>query len=265
MIGTVGAVAELVPHAILAFPSVSLFLSGDKRLEILGTFDRLHHAPFRFAGAVVPEFCVDYLQLVGHAKRLAGVLLNRGVLGYVIVDFLLYKEADSLKLMGYDIRINAFPSFLFATYITLCAGFNQASGRVSVLRHVNEGKGTTTRYVVVQNAVSHPGFGCIGLKEVRKICYAEGLFFDLLNRTGFKLLFFDIPGKGKNFMLTATSAPETVLVNAEKNYAFLVKVLGQKAGSDSGSSLANGLQAVRRFKERILVDQGMVEVPIARG
>jgi hypothetical protein len=57
----------IVPELVLTFLSVSVFLSGDKRLEILGIFHRLHHAPFRFAGAVMPEYCVDDLELVGHA------------------------------------------------------------------------------------------------------------------------------------------------------------------------------------------------------
>jgi hypothetical protein len=87
----------IVPGLVLTFPSVSLFLSGDKRLEILGTFDRLHHAPLRFAGAVGPEFCVDCLQLIGHAKRLGGVLLNKGIPSYVIVDFVLYGEGQGQR------------------------------------------------------------------------------------------------------------------------------------------------------------------------
>jgi hypothetical protein len=265
MIETVGAVGELVPQSVLAFPSVALLLSGDKKLEVIGTFDRLHHSPFRFAGAIVPEFCVDYLQLVGHAKRLGGVLLNKGTIGYVIVDFLLYRETDGLKVMGYDIRINAFPSLLFSSYLTLCAGFNPSTGKMVLLRHVGEGQPTTARYAIVQNAVTHPGLGMISMKDIRKACYGDGMFFDLLHRTGFKMVFFDIPGKGKNFTLTATASAENTLVQAERNYQFLVRLFGQKAGTNSGRTLANGLQAVRRFRDRIFLDQSLEEVPLPRG
>jgi hypothetical protein len=102
----------------------------------------------------------------------------------------------------------------------LSADFNQTSGRVSVLRHVNEGQRSEVRYAVIQNGSTHPGFGCISMKDLKQICYEEGLFFDVLQRTGFKMIFFDIPGKWKNSVLTVTNAPETALGTSERNYSF---------------------------------------------
>jgi hypothetical protein len=261
MIETVGAVAELVPRIILAFPSVSLLLSGDRRIQIVGTFDRIHSAPFKFSGAVIPEYCLDYQELVGHARRLGGVLLNHGVVGYVTIDFLLYQDDEGLKMIGYDIRINSFPSLLMSAYMTLCAGFNQETGKMLLLKHVGEAVVNPARHVVIQNAVTHPGMGLVAMKDIKRTCFAEGMFFDLLNRTGFKMVFFDIPVKGKNFVLSAAVTPELALLNAERGWAFLLKLFGQKAGTDGASTLANGLQGIRRYRERLFV-QGRVPVPL---
>jgi hypothetical protein len=71
--------------------------------------------------------------------------------------------------------------------------------------------------------------------------------FDLLQRTGFKIVFVEINGNGKTCVLTATSSPETARGTAETNYSFLLKVLG------------NGVFAIRIF-----IDQGLEEVPIPR-
>jgi hypothetical protein len=261
MIEGVGGVAELVPAIVIAFPSVSLLLTGDKKLEIVGTFDRMHYAPFRFAGAVVPDCCLEHIELVGHAKRVGGLLLNKVILGYVMIDFMLYRDDGGLKLMGYDIRLNAFPSFLMSTYMTLCAGFNAESGRVVLLRHVGEGTARPIRHVVVQNAVTHAGLGLVSMKDIRKTCYAEGIFFDLLNRTGFRMVFFDMPTKGKNFVLQAAANPEAALLHAERSYTFLLKLFAQKAGTDGISTLANGLLAIRKFRERVFVEQ-KIPVPL---
>jgi hypothetical protein len=192
---------------------------------------------------------------VGHANRVGGLLLNKGVAGYVIIDFMLYQDDGGQKLMGYDIRLNAFPSLLMSTYMTLCAGFNAESGRVVLLRHVGEGVAHPSRHIVVQNAVTHPGLGLVSMKDIRKTCYAEGLFFDVLNRAGFRMMFFDMPTKGKNFVLQAAVNPEAALLHAERSYTFLLKLFGQKAGTDGISTLANGLLAIRKFRERVFVEQ----------
>jgi hypothetical protein len=250
-IGVVGGIAEIVPAMVLCFPSVSLFLSGDKKIEIVGTFDRLHHAPYRFAGAIVPDACLEHQELIGHAKRVAGVLLKKGIIGFVIIDFLLYQdESDALMLMGFDIRINAYPSLLFSTYMTTCCGFNPETGKMSMLKTVGDPHGKAARYAMIVNSLSHPGMGYFSMKDIRKHCHNEGLFFDLLTRTGFKMLFFDGPSKGKNFALFSSPSPELALHQMEKALTFLLRLFGPKAGRDGNSSLANATQAIRAFRER---------------
>jgi hypothetical protein len=183
-------------------------------------------------------------------------------MGYVCVDFMMYRDGSDLKLMGYDIRMNAFPSLVFSCYLTLCAGFNQMTGKMSVLRQAMEVHQNSTRYAFVQNSIGHPGFSRISVKDVRKICYGEGMFFDLLHRTGFRMVFFDIPGKNQNFALTASENVESTLMNAERNHGFLLRLLGQKSGITGISSLANSLIAMRQFRERVFLSKGLVEVPL---
>jgi hypothetical protein len=59
---------------------------------------------------------------------------------------------------------------------------------------------------------------------------------------------------------TATN-PEIALLHAEKSYTFLVKFFAQKAGIDGIRTLTNGLLAIRKFRERVFVEQ-KIPVPL---
>jgi hypothetical protein len=249
-INLVGAIAEIVPFEVLAFPCVALFLSGDSRIDVIGTYDRLHHDPFQFSAALVPECCVDFRELLGHAKSVGSVLLKRGVIGFVNVDFMVFEENGHLMLMGFDIRINTYPSLLMSTFVTTCSGYNPETGKLAITRHIGEPAADATRHVVIMNSVTHPGMGCFSMRDIRKHCHGEGLFFDLLTRTGFKLMFFDVPGNAKNFAIMSAISPEMALLQMETAMAFLLRTFGPKAGHDGACSLTNGIRAVRKFRER---------------
>jgi hypothetical protein len=219
-------------------------------MDVIGTFDRIHLTPYRFGCSIVPACSVDYVELVSHARMVGSVLLKRGVVGYVMIDFMVYKDTKALRILGYDVRINAYPSLLYNTYMTLCAGFNEETGKMNILKNIGDGL-KPSRWAVVQSAVSHPGLGGICMKDIKRICFDQGMFFDLFLRTGFKFMFFDSPAKGKNFAITAALSPETALKQMEKSYSFLVKMFGQKVGSDTGSSMARSLLGIRKYLERI--------------
>ena len=251
MVESVGGMVETMPSVIHSFPSVALMLSGDKKMKVLGTFDRLNHAPHRFAGAIVPSSSVDQLELMSYAKMVGGILMKRNVMGYVIVDFIAYKDRDVTHILGYDIRINAYPSLLYNVYFTLCAGFNAENGKMVLLKNVGDPSINPVRAAIVQNAVTHPGMGMMPVKEIRRKCFEQGIFFDLLNRTGFKIQYFDGTSKGKNFALMSAASAESALKLMEKTYSFLNKMFGHKNGGDGNSTLSLALQAIRRYRERV--------------
>jgi hypothetical protein len=158
---------------------------------------------------------------MSQAKMVGSVLLKRGVMGYVIVDFMVYKDRHSLRLLGYDVRINAYPSLMIRTDFSLRAGFNEKTGTMIVLKNVGDAS-KCYRWVVIQNAVDHPGMGGFAMKEIRKMCFGQGMFFDLLTRTGFKLVFFESPSKARNFALTSALSPQAALKLMEKKKRILI-------------------------------------------
>ena len=252
MIESVGGMVEAIPSGVPTFPSVALLLSGDKKMKVLGTFERLPHSPFRFAGCIIPASYEDPIELITQAKMVGGILMKYNVMGYVVIDFIAYNDNESSKLIGYDIRVNAYPSMLFSAFLTLGADFNVENGKLMLLKDIGDPWFSPTRYAFVQTSVTHPGMGTMSIKEVRKACHDEGLFFDVLNRTGFRIQFLESPGRGKNITLMSAFTQEKALQLMERAYTSLTRYFGQRAGNDTNSTLACGLQAIRRYQERFL-------------
>lgn len=254
MVQQVGGMIEAMPPIIYSFPSVACLLSGDKKISVIGTFDRLHYMPYHFAASLIPSISVNQKELVARAKQVASVLTKKGVVGHVIVDFLAYNNGLEIDFTGFDIRTNAYPAHLYSAYMTLCSGYNEETGRMVLLKNIGENCEKAQRYCIIQSCVTHPGMQLVGMNDIRKSCFTEGLFFDLLNRTGFKFVFFDTPSKGKGFTLTSATSAFTALSLMIKAYSYLMKFFGMKAGTDSNSSLANGYVSMKEFKRRVFPD-----------
>jgi hypothetical protein len=56
----------------------------------------------------------------------------------------------------------------------------------------------------VQTDLTHDGLLVVGSGELKKGAYEQGLMFDQLNRTGFRILLFQNPSEGKGFALSAS-------------------------------------------------------------
>lgn len=280
-IKNVGAMIEAVPEIVHSFPSVSLFLTGNE-IRVIGTFDRLYNAPFRFTCNLVPCVSFDSEELLAMAKQVGAVLLKKKIIGYVVVDFLTFKEEDEIRILGFDIRLNSYPSVLSTAYMNLCCGYSPEKNKMLLLNSVNceslvqsrsssrsgirktvfsvsgksstsfdDGKINAKRFAVIHNCITHPGLQLVSTKELKKVCFSQGLMFDLLNRTGFRMVFFDSPAEGKGFSISAGTTPTIALDKMEKSYSFLLRYLGQKVGSDATSSIAHSLISIRHFKSRV--------------
>lgn len=269
----VGATIDAIPSHIHSFPTVSLFLTGDE-IRIVGTFDRLYYAPFRFICNFIPSVSIDHQELITLAKQVGAILLRKKVIGYVMIDFLAFKEDEAIKILGYDIRLNAYPSAVFTAYINLCCGYDPEKNKMLILNSVNcdatstasssntyrSGRYSTApngsrscakRFSVVHKCLTHPALPVVSSKELKKACFNSGLMFDLRNRTGFRIVFYDTPGEGKGFALSSSITPTLALDKMEKAYSFLLRYLGAKVGSDAGSSIAQTLTSIRHFKSKI--------------
>ncbi|KAH0791693.1 IQ calmodulin-binding motif family protein [Histomonas meleagridis] len=247
-----GATIEAIPPNIRSFPSVSLLLTGNE-IRVIGTFDRIHHSPFSFSSILIPSISVDGTHLIGLSRQVGSVLMRKGVLGYVIIDFLSYVEENEIRLIGYDIRLNSYPNSLYTAYFTLCAGFDSQRNKMLLLNNIKTTEKTFKRFAIVQSQISHPGLAMMSINETKQCLFNKGFMFDLLNRVGFRIQFFGAPYEGKGLAICAATSANVALQRMIKIYEELLKILGKKAGCDGESSIAKALIGLRNYKERVFM------------
>jgi hypothetical protein len=221
---------------------------------VIGTFDRIHYAPFRFAANLVLAVSVHSFQLVRMGRQVSSCLMKKGIIGYVMVDFLAFFEEGETRIIGFDIRLNLYPEILTIAYFNLCCGYDQSQNRMLMIRSVHSDLRRKRRFAVIQTELTHAGFSVVGSGELKKAAYGQGLMFDLLNRTGFRILFYESPSEGKAFAISAGQTVEAALAGMEKGCTFLLRFLGQKIASESNSSIAQSVVGIRHFRTRICGD-----------
>lgn len=251
MIPKLGATGEAVPTVVRSFASVCVIVTGTE-IRVVGTYDRMHFQPFRFGASLVPAVSCNSQELIVKARQVATVLLKRGAIGHATIDFLVYSEENNpASIIGFDVRVNSYPASLNMAFLACCAGFDEKSGKMKLMKGVGDIYGRKSRFVVVHNGLTHPGMSMIGTKDLKAQMFSEGLIFDLLQRTGFKLLFLSAPVDGRNTAIASAVTPENALSLMEKAYTYMLKVLSPKSGGDLESSISSALIGMRHFKTRI--------------
>jgi hypothetical protein len=194
---------------------------------------------------------VDPDELIVSARQVGAVLLTKGILGYVAVDFMSFTEDGEPRLIGFDIRLNCYPGVLSTAFLNLVSGYDPDANRLLTLNSLHSGIRRARRYAVIQNGLSHPAMAVVGAQDIRKHLYNNGMMFDLLTRTGFRIVFYEAPAEGKGFALSSGQTIESALRTMEQAYTVMLRYLGQKVGRESSSSIAQAIIGIRRFKSRI--------------
>lgn len=247
-----GATIEAVPNIVHSFPSVALLLTGNE-IRVIGTYDRMHHSPFRFGALIAPSVSVNGQELVSMGRAVGSELMKRGVIGYVTADFMAFHDKNVVRIFGFGIRLNSYPAALQLAYCSLCAGYSEQKNKIVLLR--NNGQETsiskTTRYVVIHTGLTHLALNEFGSKDIKRAFFNHGFMFDLVNRTGFRIQFLDSPPEGRSFSFASSTTPETCIALFEKSYEFIVRLLSQKCPSDD-NSISRALISARHYHTRVL-------------
>ncbi|KAJ3167842.1 hypothetical protein HK101_011695 [Irineochytrium annulatum] len=83
--------ASLNPHPNRS-PSVFLYIEPDGNAVLLGTADQICTRPYEFWGTIVPQESCAAEELMAAAENVAAACYNRGVIGYVSIDFVVWDD-----------------------------------------------------------------------------------------------------------------------------------------------------------------------------
>lgn len=180
----VGGLIEACPQVITGSPSINLFISPDGRVTILNSHDQFFSQPYSFAGALFPQTSVPFPALRDASLAVARQLAGRGVIGFVGIDYVVFKEGNDLRLWACDINIrptdtcNSYRFFNFALQGT----FDQMTGEYRTPAGPNNTP--VPRIYAMADFLNQPSLATIQYNVFFGLCRQRGITFDLQEKVG---------------------------------------------------------------------------------
>lgn len=102
----VGGVIEAVPPAHVDSPSVNLLIEPGGNITIHSTHDHIFSPEYTYVGASFPQVSANNKALVGAATAVAQICKDKGMVGYVSVDFVSFRDSQGgERLWAIDLNI----------------------------------------------------------------------------------------------------------------------------------------------------------------
>ncbi len=218
-VGAEGAIVEeLVRDEPMVSPSVQLRITPGGEYEVVSTHDQVLGGPegHVYLGCRFPADPDYRLEIVENARRVAGVLAAKGVMGSFGIDFLVAHGpgGNHVYLSEINLRMGGTTHPYWMARLATGGEYDAATGELMV-------KGEPRRYVATDNLKDPSLVGCRPADVIRAVDRA-GLAFDPSTASGVTLhLLGALPGHGK--MGAVCIAP--TLDEAETMHAELVAAL----------------------------------------
>jgi len=200
-----GGVVEPCPNWAIGSPSVNVFIAPDGAVDVLSTHEQIFTDSYRFIGAAFPQSSVPHAVFQDAALTVARTCAEEGLMGYLGIDFLAFRQEGKLKLQAVELnpRMTATQSsFELFRFVTGGGTFNARSGTYIVPAMVDK-KGDTVsssvkatldenllsiisrrRYYVMNDFLAHPGLKVQQYTSFFNRCRLAGVFFDMGSAAG---------------------------------------------------------------------------------
>ncbi len=203
-----GAIVEEVVRADdLRSPSVQLQISPTGEVEVLSTHDQILGGPENqvYLGCRFPARPEYRLAILAEARKVAAVMVARGVTGVFGIDFLVDGDPDEggrVTLSEINLRMGGTTHPFWMVRLATGGTYDQESGELRVPG------GEARSYVATDNIKSAQLVGCRPAEVIARIDEA-GLAYEPSTRCGVTLhLLGALPGAGKMGVTCIAATPE---------------------------------------------------------
>ncbi len=218
-VGVHGAIVEeLARSEGLRSPSVQLQVSPTGEVEVLSTHDQILGPPHNqvYLGCRFPARADYRLAIQSEARKVADVLVSRGVTGAFGIDFLV--EGEQIRLSEINLRMGGTTHPFWMARLATGGAYDQESGELRLPG------GDARCYVATDNLKFSGLVGCRPGEVIERIDRA-GLAFDPSTAAGVTLhLLGALPGAGKMGMTCIAATPD----DADELYRQVLQTLGGK-------------------------------------
>ena len=203
----VGGVIEAVPPAAVDSPSVNLLIDPTGEVSVHSTHDHMFTADYHYVGATFPQQTANRRALNGASLAVGKVCAEKGIIGYVSVDFVSFRDSDGQqRLWAIDLNIGVHDTAVsFEMFRFLTNGhFNpnlgtyyadvQGGGRGGGSQPVGAGAGVQgeeggdddggVRCYAVSDMTYHPNLATVQYNVFFNLCRLKGVHFDLEDKLG---------------------------------------------------------------------------------
>ncbi|CAH8636947.1 unnamed protein product [Schistosoma rodhaini] len=247
--------------------SVVIAILPNKTVRIVASGDQLHSEDkFYTWGETIPMSSVTPLWVNNLSMGLGSLMANKGVVGYVNIDFLTFIHPEKNEQIlwitdikpGYTDLLAMTQLVLFATNTTF--EINQSTGEHQIIakpptilleKMINKSqeiqKDKFKRYAVVSTRLHHSNLSMIQYSVFFKICKANYIGYNLKDRQG---ILFSPMDSYRRDRLALVSISES-LEEALKKFGSTLKILHKEVSTPNMTGISN-FQSVINEMEQIL-------------
>jgi len=183
-----GGVLEAVPGDVVGSPTAHLFIHPSGKVELTCVQEQVFASPYVVQGATFPQTLVPHAAIRDAVVAIGAACRQKGIMGYVSVDFVLYKKdkKDYLpRLWAVGLEVgptnNAVAHRLFAT---ICNSPKVDEDTGELFCSPYPGARPEPRCYVYSGLTYHPYISSIRHGIFFGLCKQKGISFDVQERTG---------------------------------------------------------------------------------
>ncbi len=242
----VGGVIEACPQDVRGSPSANLLIEPTGAVTLISTQDQIFATPYRYCGTSFPQKTVPNAAIRGAALAICTKLFEKGIIGYVGIDFVTFWDSGSncQRLWAVDLNIGLTRSACsFALFHFLMGGqVDSATGNYMVepweskkppeAKELTEGSSSILdgssmlsskassiiprnkmeeRCYVAHDCIYHPNLGSMQYGAFFNLCRLHGVAFDLQERHGTAFMLSDSLAGGTIGLLgVGTTQPKAI-------------------------------------------------------
>jgi len=184
-------------------PSVNLVVQPHGEITIQSTHDHMFTSDYHYVGATFPQQSANREALHGAALAVGLACYNKGIVGYISVDFISFVDADGKdKLWAVDLNIGmhdtaaSFELFRFITSGHYDAGSGEFFVEGEPENHEDEDEealvpDSSARCYSVCDPLYHPNVATVQYNVFFNLCRLKGVHFDLQEKEGTAFMLVD--------------------------------------------------------------------------
>ena len=272
-----GGVIEAVPLNVKGKPCANLLIEPDGKVTVVSTHAKTFSAPFKNSGAIFPQQCVPGPAIYGASKALGQCLFQKGIFGYVQIDYVVWLDKQSrlptLWAVDLNIELTRTASSYWMFDFLMGGRFDPVGGRYLVERtrpdtaasaksnsysiipkRDNKKREWEERHYIYTDYITYPQMSSLHFASFFNLCRLEGVSYDTRMKTGTIFMLIDALAGGVFGLMCVSNKSTKATKLIWDNMVFIKKQVGisnlNRVEEGPNSNFPTILRSIRRLMQQ---------------